>query len=192
MLGGHSLESLSEGLSHAVLVDAFVTHSSGWRARVASSVHTGGSALAAGGGFCGWNKPRSGKCLWHGSTALPQSLLLPCTPPWVSYQVPQSLVHTDMEVVLHHLVFLTVTLTSVVAECTGEESKRGISESGKASLEEGKWQLGSFSVLTEEGLERGAVIRPDSTHRLPAESPSLAQRLTIRRQRTLGVTYSNL
>lgn len=99
MLGGHSLESLSEGLSHAVLVDAFVTHSSGWRARVASSVHTGGSALAAGGGFCGWNKPRSGKCLWHGSTALPQSLLLPCTPPWVSYQVPQSLVHTDMEVV---------------------------------------------------------------------------------------------
>lgn len=59
-----------------------------------------------------------------------------------------------------------------------EESKRGISKSGQASLEEGKWQLGSFSVLTEEGLERGAVIRPDSTHRLPAGSPSLTQRLT--------------
>lgn len=48
--------------------------------------------------LCGWNKPRSGKCLWHGSTALPQSLLLPCTPPWVSYQVLQSPVHTDLEV----------------------------------------------------------------------------------------------
>lgn len=27
----------------------------------------------------------------------------------------------------------------------------------KASLEEGMWQFGSFSVLTEKGLERGAI-----------------------------------
>lgn len=185
-------QSLSEGLSHAVLLNVFASHSSGWWARAASSVHTGGSALAAGSGFCGWNQPRSGKCLWHGSTALPQSLLPPCTPPWVSYQVLQSLIHTDMEVASP-----SFGLSNCHAHFRCRRVHRGRIQERDLRVWQGESGGGQMAVrvlavLTEEGLERGAVIWPDSTHRLPAGSPSLAQRLTIRRQRTLGVTYSNL
>lgn len=102
----------SEWLSHSVLINVFVTHSSGWLAWAAFSVHTGGSALEAGRGFfvAGTSQGQEsaygmGQQHYHKACFCPAHLL---GYPTRCYKAQYT---QTLKWLLHHSVFLTVMLT---------------------------------------------------------------------------------